>query len=225
MDAARWDNSALSQPGLSSGFNLWKFFARAGAADSPATFKKSEPISGNALMPPLRAAQQSLQLPLNLPDLLRAQLRIHWQRQEFLRAAFGDWKRSALMAQEVVCLLEMKGDRIMNSTGDAPAGHLPQNLVPVLGADGIDMINVAPVTRLEWRDQVFDAGKLLIVELRVGASRVICLRQMSQLHAKHGTLNSIHPRIPADKTVMIFFCLPVIAQHLNLVLQFLAAGH
>src|ERR1041385_2783914 len=136
MDAARWDSSDLSQPGLSRGFSLRKFFVRAQAADSPANFRESEPISGSALMPPLRTVQQRLQLPLNLADLLRAQLRIHWQRQEFLRAALGDWKRSAMMAQKLVSLLEMEGDRIMNSAGDTPAGHLPQNLVAAAGADG-----------------------------------------------------------------------------------------
>src|ERR1051325_6071305 len=108
MDAARWDNSDLSHSGLSSGFSLRRFFVRAGAADSPANFRESEPISGNALMPPLRTVQQGLQLTLNLADLLRAQLWIHWQRQEFLRASFGDWKRSTLMAQKLVSLLEMK---------------------------------------------------------------------------------------------------------------------
>src|SRR5437762_4468427 len=177
MDAARWDKSDLSQPGLSRGFNLWKFVVPVGTADSVATFKRSEPISGNGLMPPLGARQQSLQFPLNHPDGLRAQLRIHRQGQEFLRTAFGDWKGSSLKAQETVSLLEMKWDRIVDSARDSPVGHLPQDLIPAAGADSIDMINVASVTRLEGRDQVFNAGKLLVVESRMCTSRLGCLRQ------------------------------------------------
>src|SRR5436190_20547423 len=40
---------------------------------------------------------------------------------------------------------------------------------------------------------------------------------MPQFNRKTGGLNRIHPAIPADYSVMIFPCLPMVAEHSNLV--------
>ena len=110
----------------------------------------------------------------------------------------------------------------MDPARDSPPGHRLQNPVAAAAANRIDMVNVTRVTRLDGRDQVFKVSELLVVGSSVGASGIVCLRQIPQLHAEHRSLNPVHPGIPANQSVMVLLCLPMIPQHLDLIRQLLA---
>jgi hypothetical protein len=82
------------------------------------------------------------------------------------------------------------------------------------------MIDVASVFSFEWSDDFFDRVKGGSIASGMGAASFIPALEMFQLDCETCTLNRIHAAIPTDNRVMVFPCLPVIAQDPNLIGKF-----
>ncbi|MCG3118829.1 MAG: hypothetical protein ALAOOOJD_01104 [bacterium] len=75
-----------------------------------------------------------------------------------------------------------------------------------------------------WQDNVFQTSQQRLIELRVAAARLVPSRQVFQLDTQDRALQTIHAAVPADKGVMIFLWLPVIAQQLDFRRQLRVVG-
>ena len=77
------------------------------------------------------------------------------------------------------------------------------------------------VLSLPGQDHFLNLGQMLVVKPGVGSSCLVGSIQVLQFHPKSGALDSIHPRIPTNQSMVIFLCLPMVPQHLDFVPQFL----
>src|SRR5438445_7669466 len=110
---------------------------------------------------------------------------------------------------------------VMDAARNPSARQRLQNSIAVLRAHDIKVINMAGVFGFGGQDQFLDPGQMTIVNPRIGPSRVVRPVQALQFHPQRGALDTVHPRIPAHHSIMILLCLPVIAEHLYLIPQFL----
>src|SRR2546430_17557577 len=106
----------------------------------------------------------------------------------------------------------MDWDGIVSGRANAPRTEVFLQCVPLLGANHIEMPDGFGACHLVRKYDVATIQEL-VIESRVAAAGGIPLFQVSQPPAQNGGLKSVEPSIVAAELVMIFFFLPVIAQH------------
>ena len=109
----------------------------------------------------------------------------------------------------------------MNGAGDALVGHGLENLIAILDPNGVNVIDMASMGRLERGDDFLGVAQKLIVKQGVRVALDVADIQMFELDAENGALNAVHPGVPADFGMMVFTVLAVIAQNPDFFGQFL----
>src|SRR5437762_7741186 len=98
----------------------------------------------------------------------------------------------------------MNRNRIMHSASDSFFLQISQDFVAFLYPNGVDVINVAGVLRLEWCQNLIDSGESLIVSPGVFAPQGICFVKMTQFDGQDCRLNAVHSAVPSHHRVVIF---------------------
>src|SRR3989442_8960837 len=81
--------------------------------------------------------------------LILCKARISWQRQRLMRGGFGVRQITAPVTKVSEALLQVQGDRIVDSCADASLGKECPKLVAPRCADHVLVINVPAVTLLD----------------------------------------------------------------------------
>src|SRR5206468_9779210 len=95
-------------------------------------------------------------------------------------------------------------NRIMHCAPDSFFLEMSQNCVAFLYSNGVDVINVARVIRLERCKNLIESSKSLIVFQGMFAPQGICFVKMTQFDRQHCRLNAVHPAVPSHRGVVIF---------------------
>src|SRR5206468_352592 len=98
----------------------------------------------------------------------------------------------------------MNRDWIMHSAPDSFFLEISTDFIAFLYANGIDVINVPCVLRLERRKNLIDSGESLIVFRGMFAPQGICFGKMTQFDRQDCRLNAVHPTVPSHQGVVIF---------------------
>src|SRR5262245_6109252 len=87
------------------------------------------------------------------------------------------------------------------------------------------MVDVCSERRLCRGDNAFDLLQPSIIECSMRATKLISSLQVAQFDAQDGALDSIHPTIPSDHSMVIFADLPVVSQDPDFLVQLRIVGY
>src|SRR2546430_10847495 len=105
--------------------------------------------------------------------LAREELRVHGQRNNLPRHAFGDGKIASLIPKMLVSLLLVNGNRIVDAGSDARGRKMRLERFSVLHAHHIEMVDPAGPGRFARRDDAaIGFRKKLVITMRSEERRV-----------------------------------------------------
>src|SRR6478736_540727 len=152
-------------------------------------------------------------------DLRGGELRKHRQGNELSGGPLRDGERTFVISEIRVSFLKMNGNRIVNPAPDALLSEEPDDLVPLLNANCVNVINVQRIGISKGSYHTLHAVECAIISQRVGAPQRIGLLQVPKLDAENSPLNSVHPAVPSDHRMVVLPSLPMIAKDPDLSLQ------
>src|SRR4030081_1178776 len=113
----------------------------------------------------------------------------------------------------------MDWDGIVNSTPNTVFRQEPHDMIPLLNADRVDVINVPDAGCLDRCNDFSDAVQCPVIICRVRSPKLISSFKMAQFDAQNGCLDSVHPTVPTDHGVVIFEDLAVVPKDPDLLPQ------
>ena len=114
-------------------------------------------------------------------DLRGGELRKHRQGNELSGGPLRDGERTFVISEIRVSFLKMNGNRIVNPAPDALLSEEPNNLVPLLNANCVNVINVQRIGTSKGSYHTLRAVECAIISQRVGAPKRVALLQVPSL--------------------------------------------